>query len=103
MDDAARGRHPLDIAGTQVPAIAHVVLVAHMPVEHVGHRLESAMRVRRKSREVIVGIVRIKLIEHEERIDVQAALAAEAAAQLHARTVRSGHRLDDVYQGASAH
>ena len=96
VNDAVGGRHPLHIARTQVAAITHMVLVAHVAIEHVGHRLEPAMRVCRKTGDVVVRIVRVKLIEHEEWIHVQAALAAEAAAQPHAGAVRRRHRLDDM-------
>ncbi len=91
MDDAARGGHPLHVAGPKIAAIAQMILVPHVAVQHVGDGLEATMRMRRESRQVVLRIVRIKFIEHQERIDVQAALAANAATELHARAVRSRH------------
>ena len=91
MDDAVRGRHPLNIARAEIAAVAEAVLVPHVPVEHVRDGFESAMRVRRKARDVIVGIVRIELVEHQERVDTQIARAAQAASQLHARAVGCGY------------
>ena len=84
--------------GTEVAAVAEAVLVPHVAVEHVGHGLEAAMRMRRKAGEVIVRIVREELVEHQERIEPQVLAAAEAAAQLDAGAVGGGHGLDHGLQ-----
>src|ERR1044071_4709206 len=39
----------LDVARAEVAGVAVVVLVLHVAVEHVGHRLEAAVRMRRKA------------------------------------------------------
>ena len=103
VNDAPGGRHPLHVSGAQVAAVAEMILVPHVPVQHVRDGLESAMRMSRKAGEIIVRIVRVKLIEHQERIDVQPALASEAAAQLHAGAVGGGDRLDDTDQISITH
>ncbi len=89
VDDAARRRHPLHVAGAEIPAVAQMILVAHVAVEHVGDRFESAVRMRWEARDVIVRVIGVELIEHQERIHILAALAAEAAAQLDAGAVGS--------------
>src|ERR1700674_2675171 len=99
MNDAARGRHPLHVAGLEIAAVAEVILVPHVSVEHVGDGLEAAMRVRREAGDVVLRIVRIELIEHQERIEPKVGLAAEAAAQLDARAVRGRYRWNDLCQG----
>ena len=45
MDDAPSRRHPLDAAITQVAAVAEVILVEHVPLNHIGDRLKTAVRV----------------------------------------------------------
>src|SRR5689334_3658084 len=82
MDDAARGAHPLHVAGAEVAGVAVVVLVLHVAIEHVGDRLEAAVRMRREAGEVVVQIVREELVEHEERVVARELARAEAAPQL---------------------
>src|SRR3546814_1548281 len=77
MDDAARGGHPLHAARRQVTDVAEMVLMLHVAIEHVGDSLEAAMRMRREAGEVIVRIVGIELVEHQERIEIQDALRSE--------------------------
>src|ERR1700733_5022540 len=99
MDDAARGGHPLYVAGRKVAAVAEVILVPHVTVEHVGDGLEAAMRGGREAGDVILRIVRVELIEHQERIDLKAALTAQTAAELDAGAVRGRYRWNDLCQG----
>ena len=103
VNDAPGGGHPLHVSGAQVAAVAEMILVPHVPVQHVRDGLETAMRMRRKAGEIVVRIVGVELIEHEERIDVQPALAAEAAAQLNAGAVGGRDRFDDVDQISITH
>ena len=69
MNDAAARRHPLHAAGAEQARVALVVAVAHAAGEHVGDGLEAAMRVIRKARDVVVGIVGAELVEQQERIE----------------------------------
>ncbi len=48
VDDAAAGRHPLHVAGAERAAIAEAVAVLDRAGEHVGDRLDPAMRMPRK-------------------------------------------------------
>src|SRR5262249_34930740 len=98
MDDAARGAHPLHVAGAECAGVAVVVLVLYVAVEHVGHGLEAAVRVRRKAGEVVVGIVREELVEHEERVVARELARAEAAPQLDPGAVGSRDRRNYSFQ-----
>ena len=89
MDDAAPGRHPLRTAGEQVAAIAEMILVQHVSVEHVRDRLEATVRVARKTGDVVVGVVGGKLVEHQEGIKTDARALPEAAPKLDAGAVGS--------------
>jgi hypothetical protein len=96
VDDAAPGGHPLHTARAQLAGVAQMILMLHVTVEHVGHRLEPAMGMRGKTGDVIVGILRGELVEHEEWVEARAVRPAEAAAQLDAGAVRRRNRLDDL-------
>lgn len=100
VDDAATGRHPLHITGAQMPAVAEVILVQHVAREHVGHRLEAAVRMRWEALDVFVRAVAAELIEHQERIEPRERTRAEAAPQGDARTVRGALSVDDAPQHA---
>lgn len=69
VDDAVGGGHPLYAAGLEQAAIAEVVFVAHTPFEHVGHGLEAAVRVRREASDIVVRVLGIELVEHQERVE----------------------------------
>ena len=103
MDDAAAGGHPLHVAVAQLAAVAEVVLVLHVAFEHVGHGLEAAVRMRREAGDVVVGIVRRELVEHQERVEAGRVALAEAAAQAHARAVAGLATRDHLQQLAYGH
>ena len=63
MDDAASCGHPLNAARAQHSTAARCVLVAHAPVDHVGHGLKAAMGVVGEARNVVFGIFGVELVE----------------------------------------
>ena len=56
--------------GAEIAAVAEVILMAHVAVEHVGDGFEAAMRMRRETCDVVVRVIGIELVEHQERIHV---------------------------------
>src|SRR5581483_6598140 len=94
---------PLHAARLEVAFVAEVVLVQHVAVEDVGHRLEAAMRMRRKAGDVVARVLRGKLVEHQERVQARELRLAEAAAQLHAGAVGGGDGADKAAYGAGGH
>ncbi len=88
MDHPTRCGHPLHAAALQQANVAHVVFVAHAAFKHVGHGLETAMRVRWETGDVVVRFVRAEFVEHQEGIEQLDTWAAEDARQLDARAVR---------------
>ena len=103
MDHAARGGHPLHAARAKIADVAEMIAMLHAAIEHVGHGLETAMRMRREARNVVAGIIGAELVEHQERIQPQARLAAEAAAQFYPRAVARRDRGNDLLQCAGGH
>ena len=100
VDDAATGRHPLHVARAEMSTVAEVILVQHVPREHVGHSLETAVRMGREPLDVFVRAVAAELIEHEERIEPRERTLTETAPQGDARTVRGALGVDDALQHA---
>ena len=68
MNNAATGGHPLHIAAFQVAAVAEMVLVQHVPIQHVRHCFETAVRMTGESGDVIVRVFGTELIKHQKRI-----------------------------------
>jgi hypothetical protein len=66
VDDNTTGCHPLQVARTDDSFVSCKVLMLNLSHKHVGHSLETTMGVVR----VPTGGVRVKLIEHEERVVV---------------------------------
>ena len=64
MNNARPRLHPLHITGHELTDVAHVIAVLHMPFEHVGYRLETAVRMRRKPADVVARIIGSEFIKH---------------------------------------
>src|SRR5687767_14869272 len=103
MEDAAAGRHPLHVAGAHAAAIAQAVPVLDRAGEDVGDRLHAAMRVPRKPRDVVVGVVVAEIVEQEKRIEVGGVAKTEGTAQVDAGAFERRHRFGDVFDGADRH
>ena len=83
--------------------IAHVVLMQHMSFQHVGYGLKAAMRMRRETRDVIIGIKTAKFIQHQEWIESHMLTLAQTAQQLDACTVRGVDAVDNLIDAPGAH
>jgi hypothetical protein len=100
VDDAAARVHPLHIARAQMAAVAHMVLVQHVPGEHVGDGLEPAVRMRRKTFDVLARLVAAELVEHQERVEARELALPEAAPERYAGAVGGALRRDGAEQAA---
>jgi hypothetical protein len=60
--------HPLHTTTFQITLITEMIFMSHMAIKYVGHGLETSMRVRWKTCNVITGIIGRKFIEHQKRI-----------------------------------
>ena len=85
VQNAAAGRHPLHVAGGHLALVAQAVAVLDRAGQHVGDRLDPAMRMPGKSRQVILRVVVAEIVQQQERIEVLRLAEAEGALQLHAR------------------
>ena len=67
-----------------IAAVAEAVAVLDGAGEHVGDRLDAAVRVPREAGQVVVRVVVAEIVEQQERIELRRVAEAEGAAQLHA-------------------
>ena len=103
MNDAAARRHPLHVTRADGAAVAHAVAMLDRSGEDVRDRLDAAMRVPRKSGEVIFRNVVAKIIEQKERIEIGSVAEAKSAAQVHPRTIASRLGPDESFYGTNGH
>src|SRR5580658_1290487 len=95
MEDAAPGGHPLYVAGFKIAAIAQAVTVLDAARQHVGDRLDAAMRM--------PGKASAEIVEQEERIEFARLAETEGAPQFDARSLHGGFRGDDVFDRTNGH
>ena len=103
MKDAAAGGHPLNVAGAEAAAVAETVAVFDRAGEHVGDRLDAAMRMPREPGEIVVGTIVAKVVEQQKRVVVGGVAESERAAELDAGAFERGFRRDDFFDGSDGH
>ena len=70
MNDPASRGHPLHVASRERPAISKAVAMVDRAGQHIRDRLDPAMRMPRKSREIFFGDVVAEIVEQEEGIEL---------------------------------
>src|SRR5690606_5751350 len=90
VNNAPSRCHPLDVAAAQMTFIAQMILVQHMAVEHIGDGFKAPVRVRRKTGYIVVRIVRIEFIQHQEGIESRMGILSQAAVYAHASAIAGG-------------
>ena len=66
VDHASAGRHPLHTSRLDHAFVTAAVGMPHTPVKQIGDGLEAAVGVRRKTGNVVVGIVTGKSIKQQK-------------------------------------
>src|SRR5215211_2409481 len=103
MHDPAAGGHPLHIAGAKRAAVAEAVAMIHRTRQHIGDRLNAAMRMPGKSGGVILRTVIAEVVEQEERVKRAGLAETEGAPQLHAGAFNGGLGPADALNGSDRH
>src|SRR6266404_2726361 len=103
VDDAAAGGHPLDVAGGDGAAIPHAVAVLDGSGKHVSDGFDAAVRMPRKSRQIIFGNIIAEIVEEKKRVEVRGVAEAEGAAQMHARTFHRWLGFDEPLHRSNRH
>jgi hypothetical protein len=70
MDDAASGSHPLDIPRGNGAAVSQAIPVLNASCENVRNRFDTAVRVPRKARQIILRNVVPKVVEQKKWIEI---------------------------------
>ena len=100
VDDAAAGRHPLDVARSDDALVAQAVAVIGAAADHVGDRFDAAVGVPGESGQVFVRVVLAEVVEHEEGIEHRDFPEAEAAAEVDPRPLERGQTDEDLPDAA---
>jgi hypothetical protein len=87
MDDAATGRHPLNVARTDRAMVTQAVGMIDRSCQNVSDRLDSAVWMPGKPGEVIRGNVIPEVVKKEEWVKFIRASKAERAPQMYTRTL----------------
>src|SRR6187200_3253672 len=103
MEDAAPGGHPLHVARPERAAVAKAVALVHLAAQHVGDRLDAAVRMPRKAGEILLGVVVAEIVEEEKRIEVGGVAEPERATQVHPGPLDRRLRLADALDGSDGH
>jgi hypothetical protein len=74
-----------------------------VPGKHVGDRLDAAMRMPGKTRQIVGGHIIPEVVEQEERVVVRRLAEAERAAQVHAGPFQSGLGGNQLLDGPNRH
>ena len=85
VNDPAARSHPLHVACGNRPAIAHAVSVFYRTGKHVGNRLDAAMRMPGKPRQIVRRHVIAKIVQQQERIELLRIAEAKRPPQMHSR------------------
>jgi len=70
VQDAAARRHPLHIAGTHLALVAQAIAVLNRTGQHVSNGFNPAVRMPRKSGQIIFRIVVAKIVQQQKRIEI---------------------------------
>ena len=103
VNNPAARRHPLDVARRNCPVVPHAVAVLHRSREHIGNRLDPAVRMPRKPRQIILRHVVAKIIQQQERVKIRSVAEAKGALQMHARAFRRWLGLDQPLHRSYGH
>src|SRR5205814_473135 len=103
MNDASAGCHPLDLAGGDGAMIAHAVAVLDRAGQDISDRLDAAVRMPRKAREVIGWNVIPEIIQQQERVEVRRVAEPKRPAQMHTRAFERWFGLDQTFNRSQRH
>ena len=92
MNDPASRGHPLCTARTQNALIAHAVLMAHRPFDHIGHGLKPAMGMFGEACDIFIGIIGRNRVQHQKRIKHIKLWRPDGPFKRHTRTIGCIHR-----------
>lgn len=103
MQDAAAGGHPLQVARAQHALVAQAVAMLDGAGQHIGDRLDAAMRMPREAADVVHRLVVAEIIHHQEGVGHRRIAEAEDAVQLDAGAFHGRRGAALMLDGADGH
>src|SRR4051812_4786580 len=103
MENAASGRHPLNVAGSHLAFVAETVTVFDRSGENVRDGLDAAMRMPRESGEVVFRPLVAEIVEQEKWIELFRLAETKGALKLYAGTFERGLSLKNFFNGTERH
>src|SRR5262249_2605989 len=89
--------------GAERARVPQTVAVIDAPRQHIGDRLDAAVRMPGKSCAIVFRAIVAEVVEQKEWIEFARIPEAEGATQLHARAFNRGLGLDDALHGSNGH
>jgi len=83
MHDARACRHPLHRARAKHTAVPQAIPMLHLALQHIGNRLNAAMRMPRKALLKRRRIIISKIIKQQKRVTSPRIAKAENPVQMH--------------------
>src|ERR1700674_3058694 len=103
VNDPAARRHPLDVARRDRSLVTHAVAVLHRSREHIRNRLDPAVRMPRKPRQIILRHIVAKIVQQQEWVELRGVAKPKRAPQMHARAFRRWLGLDQPLHRSYGH
>jgi hypothetical protein len=93
----------LHIASRHFALVAKAIAVLDRARKHIRNRLDPAMRMPGKSREVILWMLVAEVIKQQKRIEVLSFAEAEGALKLYPGALDGGLGLNDLFDWTERH
>ena len=103
VNDAASGRHPLNVAGGDGSVVAHAVAMLDGSRENIGDGLDAAVGMPGEAGQVIVGDIVAKIVEEQKRIEIGRVAKTERTPEMDAGAFERGFGFDDFLDGSNGH
>src|SRR5450759_4090458 len=95
--------HPLHVAGSEPAPVSQTVAMVDISRQHIGNRLDAAVRMPWKSGTIVLRTFIAEIIEQEKGIELVRITEAEGTAQSHACALDRGLGFDDTLNGPNGH
>ena len=94
MNNSAARRHPLHVSRRDCPVVSHAVAMLHSSRQHISNGLNPAVRMPRKTGEIILRNIIAEIVEQKKWIKLFCVSESECSAQMHPRAFQSRLRLN---------
>jgi hypothetical protein len=103
VDDAAPRRHPLDVSGSEGALVPQAVGVVDRPRQHVGDRLDPAVRVPGEAGQIVLRTLVAEVVEEQKRVVLPGVTETERTLESNAGSFKCRLRLDESFDGSNRH